>query len=165
MMKRPNWIHALSILPPPMSPCPKPRSSQQPFLLPPPPPRSSPADNIIAILNRHALGHMIDLVHAHQPRRELEHVIPQRDNDELGVLGAFLDVARHNRHLFHSQSPSALHVPPISVPNKPDRTESPPAQCPTTKRKRNEQAGREGRGQGNEGNAHSENPTRHRSHP
>lgn len=35
---------------------------------------------------------MIDFVHADEPRRELEHVIAQRDDDELRVLGAFFDV-------------------------------------------------------------------------
>jgi len=42
---------------------------------------------------------MIDLIHAHQPRRELEHVIPQRDDDELRILRPLLDVRRYDRDL------------------------------------------------------------------
>jgi hypothetical protein len=42
---------------------------------------------------------MIDFVHAHQPRRELKHVVAQRDDDELGVLGALLDVVGNDRDL------------------------------------------------------------------
>ncbi|KAI6756206.1 hypothetical protein HG530_011942 [Fusarium avenaceum] len=42
---------------------------------------------------------MIDLVHANQPRRELKHVVAQRDDDELGVLGALLDVVGNDRDL------------------------------------------------------------------
>lgn len=37
--------------------------------------------------------HVIDLVHADQPRSKLEHVVSQRDDDELGVLGALFDVS------------------------------------------------------------------------
>lgn len=41
------------------------------LLMPPSP------DNIIPILNRHTLGHMINLVNTHQPRRQFKHIIPQ----------------------------------------------------------------------------------------
>jgi hypothetical protein len=43
--------------------------------------------------------HVIDLVHADQPRRKLEHVVAQRNDDELGVLGALLDVSSDDRNL------------------------------------------------------------------
>lgn len=42
---------------------------------------------------------MADLVHADQPRCELEHVIAKRDDDELGVLRPLLDVIGDNRDL------------------------------------------------------------------
>lgn len=35
---------------------------------------------------------MIDLVHADQPGRQLEHVVSEGDDDELGVLGPLLNV-------------------------------------------------------------------------
>jgi hypothetical protein len=43
---------------------------------------------------------VIDLIHANEPGRELEHVVTQGDNDELSVLGAFLDIARYDRDLW-----------------------------------------------------------------
>jgi hypothetical protein len=55
--------------------------------------------NVIPVLNRYTLRHVVDLVHAHQPRRQLEHVVPERDDDELGVLRPLLDVVGDNRHL------------------------------------------------------------------
>ena len=36
----------------------------------------SPASDVVPIFNRHALGHVIDLVHANESRRELEHIVP-----------------------------------------------------------------------------------------
>lgn len=51
----------------------------------------SPID-VIPVLNRHTLGHVINLVHSDQSRSELKHVVTQRDDDELGILGSFLDV-------------------------------------------------------------------------
>lgn len=51
-----------------------------------------PADDVVAVLDRDALGHVVDLVHADQPGRQLEHVVSEGDDDELGVLGALLDV-------------------------------------------------------------------------
>lgn len=35
---------------------------------------------------------MINLIDTDQPGRELEHVVPEGNDDELGVLGAFFDV-------------------------------------------------------------------------
>lgn len=49
---------------------------------------------IIAVLDRDALGHVVDFVDADEPLGELKHVVAQADDDELRVLGAFLDVAR-----------------------------------------------------------------------
>ncbi len=43
--------------------------------------------------------HMINLIHAHQPRRQLKHVVPQGNDDELGVLGAFFDVGGYDGDL------------------------------------------------------------------
>lgn len=42
---------------------------------------------------------MVDLVDTYQSRGKLEHVIPQRNNDELGVLGTLLDIRGHDRDL------------------------------------------------------------------
>lgn len=42
---------------------------------------------------------MIDLVDTDQPLRQLEHVVAQRDDDELGVLGALFDVGGDDRDL------------------------------------------------------------------
>ncbi len=62
-------------------------------------PTSRPPNDIIPILNRNALGHVVDLINPYQPRSELEHVVSQGNNDELSVLRSFLDVARHDRNL------------------------------------------------------------------
>lgn len=48
--------------------------------------------NVVLVLNRYTLGHMVDLVHSHKSRRELKHVVSERDDNELGVLGTLLDV-------------------------------------------------------------------------
>ena len=56
--------------------------------------------NVIFVLDRHTLGHVVDLVHAHQSRRELKHVVSEGNDDELGVLGSLLDVICHNGHLY-----------------------------------------------------------------
>ncbi len=56
-------------------------------------------DNIIAVLDRHTLGHVVDLVHADEARGELKHVVAQGDDDELGVFGAFFDVVRDDGDL------------------------------------------------------------------
>lgn len=42
---------------------------------------------------------MIYFIHPNQPRCKLKHVIPQRYDDELGVLCPLLDIARHDRHI------------------------------------------------------------------
>ena len=49
---------------------------------------------VIAVLDRDALGHVVDFVDADEPLGEFKHVVAQADDDELRVLGAFLDVAR-----------------------------------------------------------------------
>ena len=43
--------------------------------------------------------HVIDLVYTDQSRGELEHVVAQRNDDELGVLGAFFDVSSNDGNL------------------------------------------------------------------
>ena len=47
-------------------------------------------------VDAHALGGVVRLVDADQPVGDLEHVVPQGDDDELGVLGLLLDTARAN---------------------------------------------------------------------
>lgn len=42
---------------------------------------------------------MVDLVHSHKSRRELKHVVSERDDNELGVLGTLLDVVGNDRDL------------------------------------------------------------------
>lgn len=42
---------------------------------------------------------MVDLVHANEARRELKHVVAQGNDNELGVLGALLDVIGNDRDL------------------------------------------------------------------
>lgn len=56
--------------------------------------------DIIPILDRHRLGHVIDFVNTNQSGRELEHVISQRNDNELGVLSAFFDVGGYDGDLF-----------------------------------------------------------------
>lgn len=51
---------------------------------------------IISILDCDTLGHMVDFVDTNQSFCEFEHVVPQADDNKLCILGAFLDVARHN---------------------------------------------------------------------
>ena len=51
--------------------------------------------------------HMIDLVNTNQSRRQFKHVIPQRNDNKLCVLGAFFDVGRYDRYLFVNQTLSA----------------------------------------------------------
>ena len=47
---------------------------------------------VVSILHRHALGHVIDLVYTDEPLSQLEHVVPQRNHDELCVLRTFFDI-------------------------------------------------------------------------
>ena len=41
----------------------------------------------------------VSLVDADQTIRQLEHVVPQRDDNELRILGALLDVVRNDAHV------------------------------------------------------------------
>lgn len=50
---------------------------------------------------------MIHLIDPDQPLRQLKHVVPQRDDDELCVLGALFDVGRHDGYLF---IPVSIHL-------------------------------------------------------
>lgn len=63
-----------------------------------------PALDIILVLDGHALGHVVDLVYTDQARGKLEHVVTKRNNDELSVLRALLDVVSHDRNLWQSAS-------------------------------------------------------------
>ena len=62
-------------------------------------PLGSRAYDIIAVLDRDALGHVVDLVHADQAGGQLKHVVAEGDDDELGVFGAFFDVIRDDGDL------------------------------------------------------------------
>lgn len=53
----------------------------------------------VALGRRYSTYHVIDLVHADQSRGKLEHIVAQRDDDELGVLGAFFDVSSDDGNL------------------------------------------------------------------
>lgn len=64
--------------------------------------------DVIPILNRDALGHMVDLVNTHQPRRQLKHVVAQRDDNELGIARALLDVGSDNGDLKQDINQSAI---------------------------------------------------------
>ena len=50
-----------------------------------------------------ALGAVVSLVDPHQSVGQLEHVGPQGDDDELGVLGPLLDVVGHYGHVLEVQ--------------------------------------------------------------
>ena len=43
------------------------------------------------------LGSVVCLVDTHKLIGQLEHVVPQRDDDELGIFGSLLDVLRDDR--------------------------------------------------------------------
>ena len=43
--------------------------------------------------------HVVDFIHAHEPGSKLKHVVAQRDNDELSVFGALLDITGNDRDL------------------------------------------------------------------
>ena len=48
--------------------------------------------------------HMVDFVHTDESRRELEHVVPQGDDDKLGVLRPLFDVCGDDGDLYHHPS-------------------------------------------------------------
>lgn len=50
------------------------------------------SDNVVLVFNRHTLGHVVDLVDSDKAGRELEHVVSERNDNELSILGSFLDV-------------------------------------------------------------------------
>ena len=52
--------------------------------------------NVIPVLHRNALSHMIDLIDPYQPFRKLKHVISQTDDDELRILRPLLNVRSDN---------------------------------------------------------------------
>lgn len=54
---------------------------------------------IIPILHRDTLRHMIDFIDSHKAFRKLEHIIAEGDDNELCVLRSFFDVACNNAHL------------------------------------------------------------------
>ena len=42
---------------------------------------------------------MVDLINSDKPRSKLEHVVPQRNDDELCILRSLFDVGSNNRNL------------------------------------------------------------------
>jgi len=52
-----------------------------------------------ARIDSDALGGVVGLVDSHQPVGQLEHVVAQRDDDELRVARALLDVVAHDGHV------------------------------------------------------------------
>jgi hypothetical protein len=56
-------------------------------------------NNVVIVVDRDTLGHVVDLVHTNQSRGQLEHVVAQGDDDELRVLGPLLDIVGYNRDL------------------------------------------------------------------
>jgi len=52
--------------------------------------------DVVPIFNRYTLRHVVDFVYSNKSGSELEHVVSQRDDDELGVLRALFDVTRYN---------------------------------------------------------------------
>ena len=42
---------------------------------------------------------MIDLVNANQTGCQLEHIVPQGNDDKLRILGSLFDITSNNRHL------------------------------------------------------------------
>lgn len=56
----------------------------------------SGSNNKLSWIDCHALGCIVCFVDPNKPVRQLEHVVPQADDDELRVLGSLLDVVCHN---------------------------------------------------------------------
>lgn len=54
---------------------------------------------LILTEERRRTHHVIDLIHTNQPACQLEHVVSQRDDDELCILRSLLDVAGYNTHI------------------------------------------------------------------
>ena len=55
--------------------------------------------NVILVIHRDALCHMIDLVDSNQSLSKFEHVISQTNDDELCVFRPLFNVARNDRDL------------------------------------------------------------------
>ncbi len=51
---------------------------------------------------------MINLINPNQPTRQLKHVIPQRNDNELRVLGALLDVGGYDGDLFTTRQHTSI---------------------------------------------------------
>ena len=54
-------------------------------------------------VDSHRLRRVVGLVDAHEPVRELEHVVTERDDHELRILGPFLDVVTHDGDILKVQ--------------------------------------------------------------
>lgn len=57
------------------------------------------SDREFSRVDGHRLGGVVSLVDADQAVCQLKHIVAQADDDKLGVLGALLDVVRHNGHI------------------------------------------------------------------
>jgi hypothetical protein len=57
------------------------------------------AIDVVLVLDGDTLGHVVDLVHADEACCELKHIVAQRNDNELGVLGTLLDIIRNNGDL------------------------------------------------------------------
>jgi hypothetical protein len=55
-------------------------------------PQSSPTFDIISVLDRHTLGHVVDLVNTDKTRGKLEHIVSQRNDNKLCILRPLLDI-------------------------------------------------------------------------
>lgn len=56
----------------------------------------APPHDVVLVLDRDTLCHVVDLVHAHQPSSQLEHVVSKRNDNELRILRPLLNVVGHN---------------------------------------------------------------------
>lgn len=54
--------------------------------------QSSPTLDVVSVLDRDTLRHVVDLVNTDKTRGKLEHVVSQRNDDELCVLRPLLDI-------------------------------------------------------------------------
>lgn len=51
---------------------------------------------VVSILYCNTLGHMVDFVDADQPLSKLKHIVSQADDNELCILGSFLDITSND---------------------------------------------------------------------
>lgn len=54
--------------------------------------QSSPTLDIVSVFDRDTLGHVVNLVNTDKTRGKLEHIVSQRNDNELCVLRPLLDI-------------------------------------------------------------------------